>query len=140
MKYIFILLFAFTTFSSRAQSADEKSIRKILSVQTEAWNKGKLVDFMAGYWESDSLLFIGQRGLNKGWHKTLENYQKGYPDTTAMGKLNFDLLEFRQLSPEYYFVVGKWHLKRSIGDVGGHFSLLFRKMKGQWKIVADHSS
>lgn len=140
MKYIFILLFAFTTFSSRAQSADEKSIRKILSVQTEAWNKGKLVDFMAGYWESDSLLFIGKSGVSKGWHKTLENYQKGYPDTTAMGKLNFDLLEFRQLSPEYYFVVGKWHLKRSIGDVGGHFSLLFRKMKGQWKIVADHSS
>jgi ketosteroid isomerase-like protein len=135
-----MILFACTALLSQAQSTDEKSIRDILSVQTEAWNKGDLEDFMAGYWKSDSLLFIGKSGVNNGWQKTLENYQKGYPDTTAMGKLNFDLLEVRQLSPDYFFVVGKWHLQRSIGNVGGHFSLLFRKMKGQWKIVADHSS
>ena len=140
MKYIFMILFACSALLSQAQSADEKSIKDILSDQTEAWNNGNLEDFMAGYWKSDSLLFIGKSGVNNGWQKTLENYQKGYPDTTAMGKLNFDLLELRQLSPDYFFVVGKWHLQRSIGNVGGHFSLLFRKMEGQWKIVADHSS
>lgn len=140
MKYIFIFFLASSALLSQAQSADEKSIREILSDQTEAWNKGNLEDFMAGYWESDSLLFIGKSGVNNGWQKTLENYQKGYPDTTAMGKLNFDLLELRQLSPEYFFVVGKWHLQRSIGNIGGHFSLLFNKINGKWKIVADHSS
>lgn len=140
MKYIFIFFLASSALLSQAQSADEKSIREILSDQTKAWNKGNLEDFMAGYWESDSLLFIGKSGVNNGWQKTLENYQKGYPDTTAMGKLNFDLLELRQLSPEYFFVVGKWHLQRSIGNIGGHFSLLFNKINGKWKIVADHSS
>ncbi len=140
MKYFFIIIFACTALLSQAQSADEKAIREILSVQTEAWNKGSLEDFMTGYWESDSLLFIGKSGVNHGWQKTLENYQKGYPDTTAMGKLNFDLLELRQLTADYFFVVGKWHLQRSIGNVGGHFSLVFKKIKGQWKIVADHSS
>ena len=140
MKYIFIFFLASSALLSQAQSADEKSIREILSDQTKACNKGNLEDFMAGYWESDSLLFIGKSGVNNGWQKTLENYQKGYPDTTAMGKLNFDLLELRQLSPEYFFVVGKWHLQRSIGNIGGHFSLLFNKINGKWKIVADHSS
>lgn len=140
MKYIFIFFLASSALLSQAQSADEKSIREILSDQTKAWNKGNLEDFMAGYWESDSLLFIGKSGVNNGWQKTLENYQKSYPDTTAMGKLNFDLLELRQLSPEYFFVVGKWHLQRSIGNIGGHFSLLFNKINGKWKIVADHSS
>lgn len=140
MKYIFIFFLASSALLSQAQSADEKSIREILSDQTEAWNKGNLEDFMAGYWKSDSLLFIGKSGVNNGWQKTLENYQKSYPDTTAMGKLNFDLLELRQLSPEYFFVVGKWHLQRSIGNIGGHFSLLFNKINGKWKIVADHSS
>ena len=137
---MFIFFLASSALLSQAQSADEKSIREILSDQTKAWNKGNLEDFMAGYWESDSLLFIGKSGVNNGWQKTLENYQKGYPDTTAMGKLNFDLLELRQLSPEYFFVVGKWHLQRSIGNIGGHFSLLFNKINGKWKIVADHSS
>ena len=135
-----MVLFTCSSLLSQAQSEDEKSIKEILSDQTEAWNKGNLEDFMAGYWKSDSLLFIGKSGVNNGWQKTLENYQKGYPDTTAMGKLNFDLLELRQLSPEYFFVVGKWHLQRSIGNIGGHFSLLFNKINGKWKIVADHSS
>jgi hypothetical protein len=40
----------------------------------------------------------------------------------------------------YYTVVGKWFLKRSVGDVGGHYSLLFRRIKGKWVIVLDHSS
>lgn len=140
MKYIFMILLASAALFSQAQSADERSVRQILSDQTEAWNKGNLEDFMAGYWKSDSLLFIGKSGVNNGWQNTLENYQKGYPDTTSMGKLNFDLLEVKQLTPEYFFVVGKWNLQRSIGNIGGHFSLLFKKMKGQWKIVADHSS
>lgn len=140
MKYFFLILLSCSVLISKAQSEDEKSIREILVDQTGAWNKGNLEDFMAGYWKSDSLLFIGKNGVSNGWQKTLQNYQKGYPDTTAMGKLNFDLLELRQLSPEYFFVVGKWHLQRSIGNIGGHFSLLFNKINGKWKIVADHSS
>jgi ketosteroid isomerase-like protein len=57
-----------------------------------------------------------------------------------MGHLDFEFVEFRKLSPEYYFVVGKWHLKRTIGDVGGSYTLLFRKIRGSWTIVVDHSS
>jgi hypothetical protein len=44
------------------------------------------------------------------------------------------------LSDEYYFVVGKWFLQRSIGNIGGHYNLLFRKINGKWVIIADHSS
>jgi hypothetical protein len=36
--------------------------------------------------------------------------------------------------------VGKWMLQRSIGNLSGHYTLLLRKIRGQWKIVADHSS
>jgi hypothetical protein len=57
-----------------------------------------------------------------------------------MGHLDFQFVEFRKLSLEYYFVVGKWHLKRTIGDVGGAYTLLFRKIKGNGTIVVDHSS
>ena len=139
MKYLLILFLCFN-FSAQAQSTDEKGIRHILSVQTESWNKGNLEEFMSGYWKSDSLMFIGQSGLNYGWQNTLDNYKKNYPDLTAMGKLNFDILQVKPLPGDYYFVVGKWHLERSIGNLSGHFSLLFSKIDGQWKIIADHSS
>ena len=123
-----------------AQNKDENSIRKVLTGQTNAWNKGDLQQYMQGYWQNDSLMFIGKSGITYGWQKTLENYKKGYPDTAAMGKLNFELLQVKKLSVDYYFVVGKWNLIRSIGNVGGSFTLLFRKIKNTWVIISDHSS
>ncbi len=137
-----LLIFSSSFFSNQiqAQDKDELAIRKILASQTEQWNKGNIASFMNGYWKSDSLLFVGKSGANFGYQKTLDNYYKGYPDTAAMGKLNFDLIQVKRLSPEYFFVLGKWHLKRSIGDIGGAYTLLFRKIKGEWVIVVDHSS
>ena len=136
---IFILAFLFT-FSVSAQTKEEQTIRTLLEEQRQAWNTGDKEKFMRTYWQSDSLMFIGKSGVTYGWQNTLDNYKKGYPDTAAMGNLKFDILEVKRLSVMYFFVVGKWHLTRSIGDVGGHFTLLFKKVKNKWVIVADHSS
>jgi ketosteroid isomerase-like protein len=95
---------------------------------------------MVGYWNDDSLMFIGKSGVTYGYNNTLNNYKKGYSDTAQMGKLVFDILQVKRISVDHYFVVGKWFLKRSVGDIGGHYTLLFRKIKGRWVIVADHSS
>ena len=139
-KYMFFLLLLPFSTSVQAQTTDEEMILRLLDKQTQAWNNGQVEAFMHGYWDNDSLMFIGKSGVTYGYSKTLENYKKGYPDTAAMGKLNFTILEVKRLSEEYYYVIGKWFLKRSIGDVGGHYTLLFRKIKGQWVIVADHTS
>lgn len=135
---IILVLLSFT--SAHSQSQDETAIHTVLEKQRLAWNTGDIPSFMEGYWQSDSLMFIGKSGITYGWENTLKNYKKGYPDTAAMGKLNFTILEVKRLSDTYFFVVGKWHLVRSIGDAGGHFTLLFRKIKNKWLIVADHSS
>lgn len=136
------LLIAFIAFASTslAQSREELQIRKVLTTQAGAWNRGDIEGFMQTYWKNDSLMFIGKNGVKKGWHETLNNYKKGYPDKTAMGELSFDLIKIKKLSPEYYYVVGKWMLKRSIGDLSGHFDLLLRKINGRWLIISDHSS
>jgi ketosteroid isomerase-like protein len=126
--------------AGQAQSKDELEIRKLMNDQAAAWNRGDIPAFMNGYWESDSLMFIGKSGITRGWQQTLSNYKKGYPDTAAMGKLTFSGIEVKRLSVQYFFVVGKWHLARSIGDVGGYYTLLFKRIKKRWVIVADHSS
>lgn len=139
-KYLLSILLYFVFAAANAQSKDETIVRNVLETQRHAWNEGNVEKYMEGYWKSDSLMFIGKSGVTYGWQKTLENYKKGYPDTAAMGKLDFDILEVKRLSVMYFFVVGKWHLTRSIGNVGGHFTLLFKKTKNRWVIVADHSS
>lgn len=123
-----------------AQKKEKQKILSLLDEQTQAWNRGDIEGFMQTYWKSDSLMFIGGNGVKWGWQTTLEGYKKGYPDTTAMGKLSFDIIQVKKLSKKYYYVVGKWMLKRSIGDLSGHFDLLMRKIKRKWCIVADHSS
>ncbi|MBK7432868.1 MAG: nuclear transport factor 2 family protein [Chitinophagaceae bacterium] len=133
-------LLSLSSFAQKSINADEQAIRTALETQRKSWNNGDLNTFMSTYWANDSLMFIGKSGVTYGWQNTLDNYKKGYPDTAAMGKLTFDILQVRRISDTHYFVVGKWFLARSIGDVGGHFSLLFRKIKNKWVIVADHSS
>ena len=132
-----LIIFSIPAFS---QNKNETAILKMLQAQEKEWNNGNLEAFMKGYWQNDSLLFIGKNGPKYGYNVTLENYKKGYPDTARMGKFTSTILSMKKLSKEYYFVVGKWYLKRSIGDVSGHYTLLIRKINGEWVIVADHSS
>lgn len=142
MKKIFILILITCSLPAflAAQDKDKQKILSILQRQTDDWNRGNIEAFMVGYWNSDSLMFIGKSGITYGYNKTLQNYKKNYSDTAQMGKLSFNILQVKKLSSEYYYVVGKWFLKRSVGDVGGHYNLLFRKINGRWVIVADHSS
>lgn len=134
------LIFALFATSVVAQNKDERAIRSIMAAQELAWNRGDLEAFMSGYWNSDSLRFIGSRGLTYGWRQTLENYKKGYPDPDAMGQLKFTIISVELLSGKSAFVIGQWRLARKAGDLSGHYTLLWKKIKGTWVIVADHSS
>jgi ketosteroid isomerase-like protein len=141
MKQFLLALGLLATIPTIAQTKDEQAIRSILDAQTKYWNIGDLENFMKGYWNNDSLMFIGKTGVTYGYNNTLENYKKGYPTRDAMGTLKFNILKVEKLSPDAYFVVGKWHLTRQkVGDVEGHYTLMFRKIRGEWVIVADHSS
>lgn len=140
LKKLLLPVFVLGALLASAQQSEEGAIRKLLATQTEAWNRGDIEGFMQTYWKSDSLLFIGKNGVKRGWQQTLANYKKSYPDTAAMGQLSFDILVVKPLSPEYYYVVGKWMLARTAGNLSGHYDLLLRKIRGQWLIVADHSS
>lgn len=140
MKLFFVFLAIIITGIAYSQNEPEKDIRQVLADQTLYWNKGDIEHFMQTYWKSDSLVFIGKNGVTYGWQNTLDNYRKGYPDQAAMGKLQFTIIKIEKLSTDCYNVIGKWHLTRTIGDLQGHFTLLFRKMDKKWLIVQDHSS
>ena len=143
MKHILALLFASTFLFGCAKSNfehDKAAITAVMAMQEECWSKGDIEGFMNGYWKSDSLRFIGKRGVTKGWQTTHDNYKKSYPDTKAMGKLKFDLISFDPLGDGQMFVVGKWTLEREKDRLTGHYSLIWRKFGSEWKVVFDHSS
>lgn len=140
MKSLLLISITLLSVSAFCQTKDETEVRNVLARQNQAWNRGDIDAFMIGYWENDSLMFIGKSGVTYGYKNTLSNYKKNYPDTTVMGKLTFTLIQLKQLSPEYFHVTGKYYLTRTIGDASGHFTLVFRKINGKWVVISDHSS
>ena len=111
-----------------------------LENQQDCWNVGDFDCFMADYWHNDSLVYIGKETLTYGWSNTLARYKTTYPTLDEMGKLELTSLSVEPLSIQYYFMIGHWKLKRNSGDVEGHFSLIWKKIDGEWIIIADHSS
>ena len=138
MKKLIILLFAGFYLQLNAQSTEE-TIRNILQIQSDAWNNGDVDGFMKYYWNSPELSFVSSRGVSKGWQEVYDNYKKGYPDKKAMGFLTFGNLVFDKMSSKACMVTGSWHLQKE-EEVGGWFTLIFKKFKKDWLIVYDHTS
>lgn len=120
-------------------SDDEAAIRKVLEEQRLAWNAYDLEAFMQGYWKSESLKFYGSNGVTYGWENTLARYHKVYPSKDHTGTLKFVINDISQIEKGSYYVMGEYHLERKVGNADGIFMIIFKKIKGEWKIIADTS-
>ena len=154
MKYVLPFVFALFCLSCISIKADvttdsieksdshelaEAGIRLVMEAQEIAWNNHDLEGFMQGYWKSDQLKFYGSNGLTLGWDNTLANYKKGYPSKAESGTLNFVINDISKIEGDNYWVMGEYHLKRQVGDADGVFIIIFKKIDGAWKIIADMS-
>jgi ketosteroid isomerase-like protein len=117
----------------------DKKLKSIVAVQQSAWNEGNLDKFMDAYWKSDKLTFSSRGETRRGWQTTLEKYKKSYPDRATMGKLTFSNLEVESLSADVAMMLGEWKIEGE-KPADGNFSLVWRRIDGQWVIIHDHSS
>jgi hypothetical protein len=140
LSLLIFALFFVSNFSFAQESKDIAAVKSILFRQQNDWNNGNIDAFMNGYWESDKLKFVGANGITYGYQATLKGYHKRYPNKDAMGKLTFEVVDVEKISKKIIMLVGKWDLERKIGDIGGHFTLMWKKIKGKWVIIADHTS
>ncbi len=126
----------------RASERSEQSVRQVLLVQVEAWNKGDLEGYMQGYWHSPDLTFFSGGTVTQGWQPTLERYRKRYQSGgNEMGHLDFQDLQINMLGAKSAVATGKWQLTMRDGrKPHGLFTLIFLKTEQGWKIVHDHTS
>jgi len=116
------------------------AVLDVLDAQVEAWNAGDIEGFMTGYLPSEKLRFASGNEVHRGWNRTLERYQRRYPDRAAMGSLAFEDLEVRVLSEDAALVFGRFRLTREADEPTGLFTLLVERPDDRWLIVADHTS
>lgn len=137
--FFIICLLVFKNHFSQEYKGDFKTVVNNINAQELAWNKGDVQGFMSFYWNNDSLMFIGKKGVTYGWKNTYENYLKSYPTQVEMGKLFFEIVKMEQFNKTTIYVVGKWQLEKE-KPVGGYFTLVWKKINGKWLIVSDHTS
>ena len=139
MKLIAFILLSLPIFAQ--SNIDASDIHSVLHTQEKLWNGGKIEEFMEYYAKTEDLKFIGKSGVTQGWAATLKRYQTSYPNRETMGTLSFDIQEVDVTAGQTAWVLGRWKLKRpSLGDVGGYFTLLLKKIDGRWLVVRDHTS
>ena len=142
MKNLLLLVLMVSFLNCNQQTTEKKdqdAILSILETQRIAWSNGHIDTFMDGYWKDDALKFYGSSGVTYGWNNTLERYKKGYPTKEDMGSLKFKINDISKINDGAYYVMGEYILTRTVGNANGIFMIIFRKIDGVWKIIADTS-
>ena len=120
-----------------SEITDEDRIQTVLLTQQDAWNNGDIDGFMQGYWQSPELRFASGGNVTRGWQATSDRYHANYSDRRLMGALSFSDIEIVMLSDDAAVVHGGWALRRESDRPSGLFTLVFRQMNGDWKIISD---
>jgi beta-aspartyl-peptidase (threonine type) len=125
-----------------ANLAEKDAVRQVLEKQAEAWNRGDLEGFMAGYWHSPELTTSGKEGWRRGWDTALAHYREQYQDDPqGMGHLTFSDLDVELLGTDAALVRGNWKVEwNAKKPAGGYFTLVLMKKPEGWRIVHDHTS
>lgn len=118
------------------------AVKRVLRDQTDAWNRGDLEGYMAGYWRSDDLTFYSGGTVTRGWQATLERYRRRYQsEGRAMGTLEFPDEAVTLLGPDAAVARGRYHLVMPGGEEQqGLYTVILRRLPEGWRIVHDHSS
>ena len=136
-----VALFMIALCGFGCQSANPSGrIESIMHRQAEQWNRGSIEGFMRYYVPGEALTFSSGGELRRGWDETMARYKRRYPDRAAMGRLSFTELETSPLGSRHALTLGRWQLTREDGDIGGAFSLVWRREGRRWLILHDHTT
>ena len=140
ISFVFLIITSANSYSQTLKEKDSLKILNVLEQQRIAWNDNDINEFMKGYLKSDKLVFSGSNGPVFGWNFVKDSYLKRYSTKELMGDLSFEINNLFLLSRKVAILLGKFNLQRKNEKLSGYFTLIFKKINGNWYIVSDHTS
>jgi uncharacterized protein (TIGR02246 family) len=118
----------------------EEHIRARFEEGTEAWNRGDLDAYLAGYWDSEETRWISRGTIIRGVDAIRAAYKSLFDSPEKMGKFEVTDWEIEVLTDGDALVVGKW--SHSAGPLvrQGVFTVHMKKLQEEWVVVTDHTS
>tara|TARA_B100000945_G_scaffold295335_1_gene272742 strand:- start:1432 stop:1863 length:432 start_codon:yes stop_codon:yes gene_type:complete len=136
----FLLITTNIIYSQNIAEKDSLKILNVLETQRQAWNNFDIDEFMQGYLKTDKLVFSGSNGPIYGWNFVKQRYLNTYSSNELMGYLDFEINDLFLITKKVALLLGKFNIKRDDENLSGYFTLVFKKIKGNWYIVSDHTS
>lgn len=137
--FIFVLVFSACASAPVDRESIEGEIRSALENQVSSWNEGKLEGYMKYYLDSPELTFHSGKEKLTGWDRLDSMYREKYSGDQR-GILEFMETRIGVLSGESAYVTGRWSVQLQDTLKYGRFTLIMKKIEGEWRIVHDHSS
>jgi len=138
--YGFALILSGCVFNRDVKTDDAQvvgAIQAVLNAQQAAWNRGDIDGFMDGYERAETTTFVSGDELTRGWQTVLDRYKQRYKSREDMGTLIFSDLAIKPVASGFALADGRWRLARANDAPHGRFTLLFRQVNNDWRIVHD---
>jgi ketosteroid isomerase-like protein len=126
--------------------AEASDIRAMLLASAASWNADDLDGFLDDYLNSDSLTFSSSEGVTRGWQFVRDRYLRTYwTPGMVRDSLSFEEIEVHPIgTTDGALALGRYVLSPRGEDgrapASGYFSLVLRRIDGEWKIIHDHTS
>jgi uncharacterized protein (TIGR02246 family) len=116
-------------------------IRAMLTHSAAAWNAGDLDGFLADYADDTTTSFMADGGPRYGFDWIRSNYAPRFAADAVRDSLRFENVHARALGPDHAMATARFVLFRDDSTTAsGPFTLVLRRLNGQWKIIHDHTS
>ena len=124
--------------ASAQAPAAQQAITAEMAKSAAGWNGGNLDAFVAVY-AADAIYAAGNE-IARGRNAIAARYAKSFANgTNTRGRLTFQPVAWRTLSPVHMLFVARWTLTGAKTETG-LTTLLFERRKEGWRIISDHSS
>jgi len=125
----------------RFTASERAAVLDVLERQRQAWNRGDLAAYMAGYARTPDLVFTSGAKIRRGWDEAFAAYQQRYgADRAGMGQLVFEILQVQPAGGDAAIVLGRWRLSETPQAGSGVFSVIVERRAEGWRIIHDHTS
>ena len=138
---LFVLLAATACRSTRDENPTTAEALRVFGDQQMSWNDGNVEEFVSkGYWNDESLTLYSNGEIVKGYDLVLARFQERFGES-ELGKLTFTGFETVGVTETMIVVRGRWRIDYNAqDDREGLFTLVLRKIGGEWRIIHDHNS
>lgn len=142
-----LLLMVALPAGARQPASPRSAILAVLADSAKGWNQGNVDRFLGAYSNDPATSFTGSRRSAHGKTGIRASYLASYKDqfgggATNRSTLRLDPEDFRPLGTGHALLIARWTLVTpgKAEPETGMTSLVFRKEKAGWRIIADHSS